>query len=158
LSWLHARYSSFPAASAYTPNYGQDGAVFNFAQFNIVPGGVDATGKQLIQAPNFSSALGFDYAVPLHVPGSVVFSAQWRYEDRYFLDAANTIESPAYNLFNAHISWSYSPAQKDKITLTAWGNNLSDAKYLLGGNYLVFGESSQWALPRTFGLTVRYDF
>lgn len=119
--------------------------------------GEDLNGREQPHSPNWQ----------YRVAGEWQINAAWSLgleltsmDGFYFSDRHDT-QSPERTLLNGHISW-----QRDAWQLQLWGRNLADENYYNRG-FGSFGNDPrkeyavepyyQFAEPRIFGLSVRYD-
>jgi iron complex outermembrane receptor protein len=116
-------------------------------------GVADFDGKRVTDVPDFKSSAWLDYTVP-QLP-ALKLNALWRYAGSKSFDAANTVNVPAYHLFDAGAAWSTRLAGKH-TTVRLQVANLFDKFYwrdvtpALGG-YLLTGT------PRTLRLSAQVD-
>ena len=94
VSYLHARYSSFPDAPCTTPLPGGGNTLYP----------CNAAGKDMLRAPNTTDNVSADYTVPVR-GGSMIVSANYYYNSGYFGDSGNTVRQPAYGLLNAQLGY-----------------------------------------------------
>ena len=135
----------------------------------LVLQGTNLSGNDLPFAPHVTAQLGFDWRIATIADGRLTLSPTVSYfGQQYFspFNAINAVGSPQnnaelqqkdYALANASLSWT-----RDRLTLTAWANNLFDAKVLGYGldlrgagfpyNFLVPNP------PRTYGVQARVSF
>ena len=117
-------------------------------------GVADFDGKRVTDVPDFKSSAWLDYSVP-QLPG-VKLNALWRYSGTKSFDPANTVNVPAYHLFDAGAAWTTRVAGK-AATVRLQVTNVFDKFYwrdvtpALGG-YLLTGT------PRTARLSAQVDF
>ncbi|WP_426190995.1 TonB-dependent siderophore receptor [Massilia sp. DWR3-1-1] len=117
-------------------------------------GVADFDGKRVTDVPDFKSSAWLDYTLP-QLP-ALKLNALWRYSGSKSFDAANTVNVPAYHLFDAGAAWSTRLAGKH-TTVRLQVVNLFDKFYwrdvtpALGG-YLLTGT------PRTLRLSAQVDF
>ncbi len=117
-------------------------------------GQADFDGKRVTDVPNFKSSAWVEYAVPA-VAGLKV-NAAWQYSGEKAFDLANTVNVPAYHLFDLGASYATRVAGMS-TTLRFGVNNVFDKFYwrdvtpALGG-YLLTGA------PRTFRASAQFDF
>jgi iron complex outermembrane receptor protein len=151
VSYLHARYDSYPNAIAYVPNTNQSLAGDPSAL--VTPaGGLDLSGNVMPRAPTLTSTVGFDYVVPLPV-GSLLASGTSYHSDKFYFEAADTASTGPYELVNASVAYRSS---KERWTATVWGNNLTARIYLETNIDSQFGTADEYAPPLTFGLRPGY--
>jgi outer membrane receptor protein involved in Fe transport len=141
---LHTRFDSFP----------------DDAPISVPQGGVpvvlgSATGNQLPIAPKFTETLNADYRIAT-VTSSVNFDVTVERNSGWFTEVDNAVYQHAFTKSNASVRWT-SPNQKLKVT--AWGNNLSNAEIRSNGATTASGTHvSSYEPPRTYGIRFAYDF
>ena len=117
----------------------------------------EMTGRAPAQSPKYQYNAGFDYS----------FLENWRFKANvegmgsYYFSNTHDQKSSAYALFNSSLEYVYG-----NFSATLWGRNLSDKTYDVRGFY--FGNNpakgyvdelyTQKGVPRTFGITLAYDF
>ena len=82
-------------------------------------------------------------------------SGTYAWQDDYNFDALGLTTQDAYGVVNASIGYR-SPDEKLRVSL--WGNNLTDEDYFAIANINVLGTFGNFAPPRTYGVTLSYDF
>jgi iron complex outermembrane receptor protein len=114
---------------------------------------VNATGKELQEAPNFAGSVGPDYEMPLG-GGTLRASANVYYNAGYYWTAANTFRQSPYTLVNASLAYTF---PGEHWTVTAWGKNLTNQLYESGIETIAsFGVYAQDAPPRMYGVSLKY--
>lgn len=149
LGYLKANYDNFTVGSGPTcpPR----------SQVQPVPCSNIYDGVTLPYSPKFTGSLDANYTFPLFA-GQANAMAQWTYNgERWgnFTQAASE-RLRANGLINANLSWS---PKESKYTLSAWGRNLADKKYLsLALDAPPIFTEGLLGNPREFGVDVRFDF
>jgi iron complex outermembrane receptor protein len=120
--------------------------------------GVDLSGRDQAQAPNYQYALGGRYSFT----GGVYLQAGLEGKDGYYFSDRHDTQADAYDLLNARIG--FSNTQWD---LALWGRNLTDEDYYVRG-FGGFGNNPrkdyavesyyQLGQPRMLGITASYTF
>jgi len=112
-------------------------------------GGVDCSGKDLPDSPDYTLAL----------------SAQYRFESgwfcrgdmkgygRYFFDDANTVGQKSFQIYNAKIGY-----EADRWDVYLYGKNLTDEAYFSFGTVQATGIKANVGEPRTFGIMATFRF
>ena len=158
LSYLFEReYDEFtaPASSSGAANFGA----------------LNATGNNLAGAPELSASLSLDHSISIGDGQLETFLTVSHNSGYYFgiLESVGTggLDDDAYTLVNLRTT--YYPAG-DNWSIALWGSNLTDEYYFSGG-YNATGinaaigtgspadiiEANE-ALPRTYGITIGYEF
>ena len=117
----------------------------------------EMTGRTPAQSPKYQYNVGFDYS----------FLENWRFKANvegmgsYYFSNTHDQESDSYALLNSSLEYVYGD-----FGATLWGRNLTDTEYDVRGFYFGNDPSKGYAselytqkgTPRTFGLTLTYDF
>ena len=121
------------------------------------PDNYDAQGREPAQSPKYQYNLGFDYIFA----NSWMFKADVEGRGSYFFSNRHDAKADSYNLINSSLSYS-----TGQWSASLWGRNLSDEDYQVRG--FSFGNNpskgyesetyTQLGSPRTFGLTISYDY
>ena len=129
-------------------NFGYTDAVYNSLNLSQNNTAQNLKGKRQIFTPDVTSMFALQYTISVGQKKNteLFVRGEWKYLGKEYFDLANTIEQKPYSLFNSSVgincrNWS----------LSLWGRNLSDKKYILyaydfGGIHL--GE------PQLFGATL----
>lgn len=125
---------------------------------NPNPDALDVNGRSPAQSPNYQYNVGFDY----------LFAESWTFKTNlegrgsYYFSNRHNAKADAYNMVNSSLS-----TTNGNWTATLWGRNLNDADYQVRGfgsfgnnpgNGYITETYTQQGSPRTFGLTVSYDY
>jgi iron complex outermembrane receptor protein len=149
-AYLHGTYTSFPGATLTTPTFecviggviqmpkqacsGGVGTTYSTGNSQVP---IDASGKDLIRAPQVTADLTATYDHPLPF-GSFEGSATVAYNGGFYWDPYNEFHEPAYTILDANLSW-ISPDSTYRVSL--WGTNLTGQKY------------NVWLAPASTGTT-----
>ena len=87
--------------------------------------GQDLAGEHLVNTPKWTAYGRVQYTLPTDV-GTFVFGGIANYRSTAYFDPANRFPDRERTLFSARISWT-SPS--DRLTLAAYGENLSDERF-----------------------------
>jgi iron complex outermembrane recepter protein len=115
-------------------------------------------GKQLSTTPEYTGNLSATLVFPLTV-GTIYLRGDFMYMDNHVTNNDNEPEDIAIQdrtLVNAKVGW-----RNDNWNLSVWGKNLTDDAYAgLTSQIQGFSGSRAFFLapPRTYGVTLRYDF
>ena len=122
------------------------------------PSNVDVNGRAPAQSPEYQYNIGADVMIADAWTAKVNLEGKGSY---YFSNRHNA-KSEAYELVNSSLEYS-----NDNWTATLWGRNLADVDYQVRG-FGSFGNNpgngyitevyTQQGSPRTFGVTVGYDY
>jgi len=139
----HSKYTQYNNASgfAYVGGFG-------------VADTIDATGSQLLYAPDVTFNLGADYTFGFADTSSLEFTANYAFSSQYKEVVGDGNISKAYGVLNGSITWN---APNDRFFVRLWGKNLTnqeDVGTLL--NTLSF--QRQLLEPITYGLSAGVKF
>jgi len=114
----------------------------------------DVSGRDQAQSPKYQYNIGFDYMLT----ELIQFKTDIEGKGSYYFSNSHNQESKSYALLNTSISY-----EKANWKATLWGKNITDESYQTRGFYFDgFGNGSelytQQGNPRTFGITLGYDF
>jgi iron complex outermembrane receptor protein len=145
VGYLHARYNDFPGAGAFLP--GPSG-------YGYVSVAVDASGRPLARAPNWTASFAATYTIPvgeshLDLSGSVY------YTDDYFLDTPSNVKVDSFAILNARATY-FLPGEH--VSVAAFVNNAFDKRYLATlstSQDALFGTPND---PRIIGVTVAFKY
>ena len=133
-------------------NFGYTDAVYNSLNLSQNNTSENLKGKHQIFTPDVTSMLAVQYTIAVGSKKNteLFVRGEWKYLGKQYFDLANTIEQKAYSLFNSSIGINWK-----NWSLSLWGRNLSDKKYILyaydfGGIHL--GEPQ--LLGATFGIKI----
>lgn len=119
--------------------------------------GDNLDGRQQAHAPDYQYTVGMAYDFDANL--SLDVNVQGR--DAFYFSDSHDVRSDSYALLNASLRY-----QRDAMTVTLWGRNLTDEDYFVRGFY--FGNDprddytakgyTQLGEPVRYGLTVNFDF
>lgn len=153
LNILDTEYEDYDA-SAKTVNFegsGVPGAVIDV--------GFDASGEQMLRAPEWSALLSAEYVVELS-GGSMPLFISYSYKDDYEFDfaqdpAMHELIQDSYGLLSARIS--YQP-DSGSWEIGVYGNNLTDEDYKDDSVANGAGVRINRGVPRVYGVDFSYHF
>ena len=110
--------------------------------------------RDVASAPRYQYDIGFIY----NMNESLRFKTDMEGKGSYYFSNSHDQKSKSYKLLNASIEYT-----SENWSATLWGKNLTDEKVQTRGFYFDnFGNGdelyTQLGSPRTFGLTISYDF
>jgi len=122
------------------------------------PDAIDMNGRAPANSPSYQYNLGFDYMFL----GSWTFKANVEGKGSYYFSNRHNEKSPSYVLLNSALEYT-----NGDLSVSVWGRNLTDKDYYVRG-FGSFGNNpakgyetelyTQYGAPRTFGVTLSYDF
>ncbi len=120
-------------------------------------GGVDQTGNELPNAPNFTANGLFRYTVPMGSSLRGTIQADFNHQASSFKDATNNpfVAQDAFTVFNARAAIG---SQDGPWELALWVKNLTEEEYRVSGSDLsALGIINVTVNPpRTYGVTLRW--
>lgn len=147
ISLLDASFSSYPNASWNVPNATGTG-------LDQTPT-MSANGKQLPRAPKATANLSVTYTKETDI-GEFSLTANGYVSERIYYDVGNVFSQGAYATLG--LSASFSPESLPGLTVTAWGNNITDTRVVLASFYNATGANEAYQRPATYGVRVGYQF
>ena len=160
VAYLDAIYSSFPLAEVLDPLTPAQCEALNPApNFPPYPCGNrstqrDVSGNQMIRAPEWTANASLVYERDL-LGGVFDATGSLYYTSEFAQDVDNRIIQPSYTLLRGEVGWS--PAD-ERWRVSVWGDNLTDEEYFLNVNTSTTGDTSIYAAPRRFGVTLGFKF
>ncbi|MBR9908782.1 MAG: TonB-dependent receptor [Gammaproteobacteria bacterium] len=125
----------------------------------VISAGVDVSDSwEMLNAPEWTAQLGFNYKVDLDTAGSLALNtaASYRGASRNFNNVlCSCDQNESYILWDASANW-YS--SDEHWTVSLYLKNLQDREYKTGGYNLGSGELAFYGAPRTWTATVAYQF
>ncbi len=148
LAWITSEYDEFENAPCATPT--QPGCAL---------GVQDISGEQLDNAPTWSGNVALSYRAPIPFASNLLWFARADavFKSDAYLDVS-LVESShqgGYTLYGARFG--VEPIDT-AWTLTFWGQNLGDKTYSSSGLVDVGGVTRYQGTPRTYGMTVDWNF
>lgn len=160
-SLMHARYTKFPDGSASV-----QGTAGNFFDVNNVTGplGVavsqDWTGERLLNAPDVSFNVGFNWNVEGIGPGALSINPNVRYSSEYAPngilltnEGRNLLDRKAVTFVDLNVAYKIK-----QFTLSVYGRNLFNEKFYAEPNYNGLGVYGLWSEPQTIGAKIAFEF
>ncbi|MFA7604818.1 MAG: TonB-dependent receptor [Novosphingobium sp.] len=178
VTWLNSRYDTFggPGAAVQAPIvYPVYQAGQNLANSCLAPsvgsrdpgivtgptwlGGYvtclgNVSGNKVSNSPEWSASLGFTYSVPVSETGELRFTGLYAYNDGYYFEPDNIARQDSYHLVNASVE--YRP--NENLGIEFWGRNLTNADYAAQKITTGTGTVQSNGAPRTYGVTVGFNF
>ncbi len=150
LTYLDAKYTSWPAAPCYTQQTAATGCLLQgTVKYQVL------TGTRAVQAPEWKGSMSFDYTPALTDDLNGVLVGSWQYQTSVYY-AARDPETfqPAFSIFNLSVGVR---EHSRRWEATLFVNNLFDKQYFpalvnSGGNFGPAGTTiaTQSVLPRDF--------
>ncbi|WP_319798860.1 TonB-dependent receptor [Nitrobacter sp.] len=152
-AYEHTEYKDYPGFVAALFNTGNDcPEAGNTANCSVV---LNAKGNQLQRAPKWVGTFAVDYSRDLNSGGKINANANLYYNGGYYWDPSNVNRQPKYALVNGSIGYTL---PGDRLTVSAFGNNLFNKHYQMQRLAIVFGTLVHDGPPRTYGVSAAYKF
>lgn len=158
-SWVHARYKTFENAPIYTrcSDFGPD-----FFNANCAPNGVtflvvgqDLENVTMQRTPEFTGFIGARYEMDLG-GGELALSGNLSYSSSfYFGPSGIQFRQGGYETLSLRAQWT---APDERWYIAAYGDNVTNSRYLTQTQYSNFGLGANWSKPVTFGGEVGVKF
>ena len=122
------------------------------------PDSFNVEGRSPAQSPEYQYNVGFNYTFA----ENFLFKTNLEGRGSYYFSNRHDAKADSYNLVNSSLS-----IVDEKWMVTMWGRNLADVDYQVRGfgsfgnnpgNGYITETYTQLGAPRTFGLTVSYDY
>lgn len=114
----------------------------------------DVSGNDTPNAPEFTGSLGATYIIPFGAEGEVRTSLLYSYNDGYYFESDNRAEQGSYDLINASVE----VRPNRNFGVEFWGRNLGDELYAVQKITTGTGVAVSHGAPRTYGVTLKYDY
>jgi iron complex outermembrane receptor protein len=144
-SYNHANYASFPGAPAQVPTgFGGN-----------MPAAPDLSGKPMARAPRWTGNIGLNYVV--HIAQTVTnASINAVVSDKYYFEPSYRIVQPAYGKINAQLD--FKASRDSHLDFRLWAQNLTNVAVKEAPIIISLGDFINYAPPRTYGVSVGYQF
>jgi iron complex outermembrane receptor protein len=129
-----------------------------YDKFNFEGMAYDFTGNKLELAPEIEYSFSIEYHLPIINFGTFSIRGDYIHKDAFYSDASYSqdVRVPEYELINSKIAFENISGS---IGIYAWVKNLSDNLYvLLRGTSPNRTRFTWYAIPRTFGIGLTYNF
>jgi len=137
------------------------GIGYTNSEFKNVPASVGPiNGNRLPFSPEWTVALGLDYAVPVGASLKLTPRVDYRFQSRTFFSAFNLPfeQQASYGLLSARLTVA---SVDDRYALAIYGDNLTDEKYYVFGQNALSAQGVAYSYigrPREFGATASVRF
>lgn len=157
-SWVHARYKDFNNAPIYTPCADLDAATqatcaANGISFLVL--GQDLDNVTMQRTPEFTGFLAARYATEVG-GGELALSGNLSYSSSFhFGPSGIQFKQGGYETLSLRAQWT---APSENWYLAAYGNNVTNSRYLTQVQYSNFGIGSNWSKPVTYGVEIGLNY
>jgi iron complex outermembrane recepter protein len=153
VTYLDAKYDDFPNALIYVPRPVPPGAIRG--SLGNAALSADISGTRVDRTPRWSGNLASTYTMPLPGGGSLVPSVNVYSTSAYFFSLGNTVRQAGYTLVNADVKYNF---PGDKISVSIFGSNITDQRYLNSVTPNAFSNQGYYAPPRMYGIRARLSW
>jgi iron complex outermembrane receptor protein len=108
----------------------------------------------MIRSPTWSGNLTAHYVKETD-SGVFEASGNFSYASKIYYDFTNRVTQPAYVMINANLSWQ-PPSSRFKLGL--WARNLANEDVIQSVGVVPSGDHASYLAPRTYGVSVSYDY
>ncbi|HSX55088.1 MAG TPA: TonB-dependent receptor [Sphingomonas sp.] len=167
VGYTHARYKDFtqavisypyPLAAGFVIPPGQTCLGTNGNPFTQLGGNClligDLSGAEMQNTPKFTASLGGNFDIPTQI-GKFTIAGNYYYNDGFVGSPDGRVRQGAYNLVDASLTWK---PNDGSIYVRVWGKNLTDDFYRTQLSATNAGDNGTSGTPRTYGVTVGFDF
>jgi iron complex outermembrane receptor protein len=145
LSYLDAKYRSFPDATLFLPN--------GFGGNNVAA--VDVSGQRMARAPKWTANLAANYGHDMELGRLTAYGSIY-YNDGSAFEPSNRLKTGTYTTLDTEIG--FEPVRVPGLRLVAWGRNLTNKAYLASFLETQLADGVSYAPPRTYGVRAEYKF
>ncbi len=118
---------------------------------------INMNGRALAHAPGYT----FSFGGEIYLTDNWTISANIEGKDAFYFSDSHDQKSKAYSLVNSAVTYN-----RKNWTVTLWGKNLGDTQYATRGYYFGIDPRTNYSkdlytqqgAPRTYGVTVAYDY
>lgn len=150
-AYTHARYVDFKSAPGYTNDPANPGSVFGLI-YAAIP--VDASGKHMVRAPEYTASATLGYHVPLGADDKLDITVSPYYSSRLWFDFDNSIGQKSYVTLDAAAMVTLGK----RMQISVFGRNLTNTTYFNQGSLSALGVFMNYGMPRTYGASFGYSF
>jgi len=164
LSWLHARYDSYPGAVVVVPVTASPqptgAAACNFTAYTPLNTGnrtvtCDVGGKNMIKAPDWSGSLSATYMLDTSA-GDISLSGTVYATSRIFYDPLNRVSQAPYATLSARLA--FRPSAVGGLEVAVFGTNLTDRRILSGVVESTLWDAVAYEAPVSIGVEAKLRF
>ncbi len=147
VSYLHARYNSFPNAQITTPNSPTAGG-------NTLATG-SASGNHMVRSPSITLNASASYSHPVGDTLKIGFDVNYLHTGKFYWEPDNRVSQSPVDLLNGQV---WLGQQDDVWRVRFWAKNILKERYFASVNSSAFSDGASPAAPRTFGATLDLKF
>jgi outer membrane receptor protein involved in Fe transport len=151
VAWERTKYTQFENYPAEVPS-----PTGGYATVDT-----NVTGNPLPRAPKWVGTLAADYHTEVSWGGEMKANLGWYYNGGFAWDSSNYFRQSAYELLNGSLAYtlpSARPSASGRWTVAAWAKNIANRNYQDAVYPIAFGLLTQDGIPRTYGVTLSYNY
>ena len=153
---MSSKFSRFDLAPHVVPNPADCATL---KQTGPATGGLatcfaSAKGNYTPLAPKFTASIGAGYTIPLQGDMQLRLNALYSYNSGYYFEPDNVYKQKAFSQVNGSIDFDFTK----NWTLEVWGKNIGNKAYFVTGLSSAVGTDTVYAPPRTYGVTVKFNY
>jgi iron complex outermembrane receptor protein len=148
---LDAKYQNYPNAPLNVTILNPDGSA---CLCGFATGTGDLSGGRMPLAPKLTFSISPEYKTEISA-GLITLSAHLYYSSKFSGQSSPIIYTKRYATLSLRAS--FQPVDSN-FTFYAWGKNVTDSKYIMGGLITNEGAGVRYARPATYGAGVKYAF
>jgi iron complex outermembrane receptor protein len=114
----------------------------------------DVSGNPIQRVPKYQALMGASYTWELG-ESAVTASVNGQYQSEFNWEPGGRIVEPSRFLLDGRVTWDL---PGDQLTISVWGNNLTDEKYLMAVSASAFSDYGLMARPRTVGVELSFKY
>ena len=114
----------------------------------------DASGNRLQNTPDFTFNIGAVLDVPTPA-GTFTLSGNYYYNGGYVGSPDERVQQLSFNTLSASLTWQH---PDEHLSVRVWGSNLTNAYYRSQIGASNSGDNGYAGAPRTYGVTLGFDF
>lgn len=117
--------------------------------------------KQVPYSPEGQSRLGLEYAFPQGGYGQFSLRLDYLWQDEFWSGPNLDTVNDSYGILNGRAQLVDIPLKQGSMRIGLWGKNLTDEEYTIITSNLSPGQgavSSQFGMPRTYGIDFIYEY
>jgi iron complex outermembrane recepter protein len=161
-AWTHARYVEFTNAPIYVPCPSvapaatcQAPAPAGFGGISFLVIGQNLSDVTMQRTPEFTGNIGARYRTDLG-GGQLILSGNLYYSSSFFFGPSGVqFPQEGYETLSLRAEWR---DPSDRFSIAAYGDNVTNNRYLTQVQYNNFSIGSNWSQPATFGIELGARF
>jgi iron complex outermembrane receptor protein len=153
VTYVDATYEDFPNALVYVPASVPPGAIPGSLGNAALSANI--SGTQIERTPRWSGNLASTYSIPTPGGGTFEPSVNVFTSSAFFFTLGEGVRQAGYTLVNAELKYNF---PGDHFSVSIFGSNLADRRYLQAVTVNAFAEQVYYAPPRLYGIRARLNW